>query len=47
VSGTDKVPTVAWRRKGEEWWIALPMVKFIEIFDLLRKAAEASLKQND
>jgi hypothetical protein len=47
VKGTDKIPTVAWRRKSEEWWIALPMSKFIEIFDMLRRAAEAGLKQNE
>lgn len=47
VEGTDKVPTVAWRRKGEDWWIALPMAKFIEIFHVLRMAAMASVEKNE
>lgn len=47
VVGTDKVPCVSWRRRGEEWWVALPMAKFIEIFHVLRTAAEASLKKNE
>lgn len=47
VEGTGKVPSVCWRRKGEEWWVALPMEAFVEIFNTLRRAAEAGLKQNE
>ena len=46
VAGTDKVPAVVWRRKAEEWWIALPMSEFVEIFNTLRLAAEAGLKND-
>lgn len=45
VEGTSKVPCVVWRRKAEDWWIALPMRQFVEIFNMLRRAAEA--KQNE
>lgn len=45
VAGTDAVPSVAWRRKGEEFWIALPMQQFVEIFNMLRLAAEQGLQR--
>lgn len=45
VKGTDSVPSVVWRRKGEEFWIALPMKDFVEIFNTLRLAAEAGVKR--
>lgn len=47
VEGTGKVPSVAWRRRGEEFWIALPMQQFVEIFNTLRRAAEAGMKKNE
>ena len=45
VEGTDLVPSVVWRRKAEEFWIALPMKDFVEIFNTLRLAAEAGVKR--
>lgn len=45
VEGTDLVPSVVWRRKAEEFWIALPMKDFVEIFNTLRLAAEAGIKR--
>lgn len=47
VEGTDKVPSIVWRRKGEEWWIGLPLQSFVEIFNMLRLAAEAGLKEHE
>lgn len=39
VEGTDQVPAVVWRRKGEEFWIAVPFEQFLTIFNTLRLAA--------
>lgn len=36
---SGQVPAVVWRRKGEEFWIALPFEEFISIFNTLRLAA--------
>lgn len=36
---SGQVPAVVWRRKGEEFWIALPFEEFISIFNSLRLAA--------
>ena len=36
---TGQVPAVVWRRKGEEFWIAVPFEEFITIFNTLRLAA--------
>jgi hypothetical protein len=39
VEGTGQVPAVVWKRKREEFWIALPFEEFISIFNTLRLAA--------
>lgn len=44
VEGTGLIPAVAWRRSGEKFWIALPFEAFLQVFDTLRKAAEAGVK---
>lgn len=36
---SGQVPAVVWRRKGEEFWIAVPFEEFISIFNTLRLAA--------
>ena len=36
---TGQVPAVVWRRKGEEFWIAVPFEEFLSIFNTLRLAA--------
>lgn len=36
---SGQVPAVVWRRRGEEFWIALPFEEFISIFNALRLAA--------
>lgn len=43
VEGSDMIPAVVWRRKGEKLWIALPFEEFLDVFNALRRAAEAGL----
>lgn len=43
VEGSDMIPAVVWRRKGEKFWVALPFEEFLSVFDQLRRAAEAGL----
>lgn len=40
VDGTDQIPAIVWRRKNEKFWIALPFETFVDLFEMLRKAAE-------
>lgn len=44
VEGTGQVPTVVWKKKGGQWWAALPFEDFIQIFNTLRLAAMASIE---
>lgn len=36
------VPAVVWRRKAEQWWVALPFKEFATMFETLRAGAEQS-----
>lgn len=36
--GTNFIPSVVWKRNGEEPWVALPFADFIKMFDDMRKA---------
>lgn len=38
-NASGQVPAVVWRRKGEEFWIAVPFEEFISMFNTLRLAA--------
>jgi len=46
VGDTGLVPSIVWRRSGEKFWIALPFEAFLEIFQMLRKAAELGVELN-
>lgn len=44
VEGTGLIPAIAWKRSGEKFWIALPFEAFLDVFHMLRKAAELGVK---
>lgn len=46
VGDSGQIPAVVWRRSGEKFWIALPFEQFLEVFQMLREAAEAGVKGN-
>lgn len=46
VGDSGLIPGVVWRRSGEKFWIALPFEAFLDVFQMLRKAAEAGVKGN-
>lgn len=46
VGDSGLIPGVVWRRSGEKFWIALPFEAFLDVFQTLRKAAEAGVKGN-
>lgn len=46
VGDSGLIPSVVWRRSGEKFWIALPFEAFLDVFQMLRKAAEAGVKGN-
>jgi len=48
VKDTGQVPAVVWKRKGGQWWCAVPFEEFVQIFNTLRLAAMASIEaQNE
>lgn len=44
VKDTGQVPAVVWKRKGGQWWCAVPFEEFVQIFNTLRLAAMAGIE---